>query len=243
MAKSTIPGPKPTEHFHEPEEDEDFGAGRTEPGPSNILGDRPAAVPQTPVNPAQPVHTAGQTVAAKPSNGRYRLLAPHVIEGAMYEAGTEVGTDTGIPFNVRPSVQMEGLDDAGREEVNKTHQELYGRDAPWHDDNHPLHHQRRAAEHGRRQAEEEAKAEPVSHQQAWERGHEEYRGDRLRERPGTQPRTNPTRGGDTSEALGPATPQQDVGNPDVQTRTARPLSDSMPKEGAAGGGTQQPNKR
>jgi hypothetical protein len=242
MAKSTIPGSKPAEHLHEPE-DEDFGPTRAEP--SNVLGDRPAGAPpaQTPINPAQPVHAAGSEAKPKPSNGRYRLLAPHVIEGALYEAGTEVGTDTGIPFNVRPSVHMEGVDDAGREEVNKVHQDLYGRDAPWHDEEHPLHHQRRAAEHGRRQAEEEAEAEPVSHQQAWERGHEEYRGDKLRERPGTQPRTNLTKGGDTSEALGPASPRQDPADRDVQTRTATPLKDSMPAEGAAGGGTQQPHKR
>lgn len=236
MAKSTISGPRPQPHLGANLDEEDFGHPECEP--SDVLGNRPPdqapppdhPPPQTPVNPARPVHTVGPEVPPKPSNGRYRLLAPHVIEGAVYEAGTEVGTDTGIPFNVRPSVQMEGVDDAGRQEVNAVHQELYGRDAPWHDEEHPLHHQRRAAEHGRRQAEEEADAEPVSHQQAWERGYEEFRGDKLRERPGTQATTTAPRGGDTSEALGPAPPEQDPGARDVQVRTSTPLKDSKPSD-------------
>ena len=63
---------------------------------------------------------------------RYRLRSDHVIGGQVVPAGTEVGTDTDIPFDQVPSNQMEGLDDEGVAKVNELHQQLYGTDAPWH---------------------------------------------------------------------------------------------------------------
>jgi Ni/Co efflux regulator RcnB len=195
-------------------------------------------------------HGFGQSGAAPPtdtrqgdrgSKGRYRLLAPHVIAGYHLEAGAEVGEGTGYPV-AGPSNQMEGIDDLGKSRVNELHQKLYGKDAPWHDPEHPIAQAQQDAEMAQAQRDEEAEQEPVSHQQAWERGYEEFQGQKLSGPPGG-PLVSRTISGDTSQPMGPGTPRQDLADPDVQTRTAQPLKDSMPQEGAAGGGTQQPNKR
>jgi hypothetical protein len=93
------------------------------------------------------------------------------------------------------------------------------------------------------QREEESGQEPVSHQQAWERGHDEFRGAKLSGPPGG-PLVSRSISGDTTQPMGPGTsaagPMPDSA---VQPRAERPLKDSMPAEGAAGGGTQQPHKR
>jgi hypothetical protein len=88
----------------------------------------------------------------------------------------------------------------------------------------------------------ESSQEPVSHQQAWERGHDEFRGAKLSGPPGG-PLVSRSISGDTTQPMGPGTPRQDLADPAVQPRAEKPLTDSMPKEGAAGGGTQQPHKR
>lgn len=165
--------------------------------------------------------------AARPSNGRYRLLTNHVIDGGIVLGGTEVGNDCDIAWNMEPTNQMEGVDDAGKENVNKLHQRLYGRDAPWHDENSSHAQARRDAEGAERQREEEKGHEPVSHQQAFERGHEEYRGQPVAHP--RVPRPAAPKGGDTSQPLGPATADQNKDNPDVQVRTTRPLEDQRPK--------------
>lgn len=183
-----------------------------------------AAPPETP--PQQ--STVGPVAERKPpeNSGKFRLLAPHVIDGAVYETGTEVGNDTEIPYSAEPSTQMLGLDDASKDRINKRHQFLYGRDAPWHDLDHPMgERQDREARAAEEQRKEEEGAEPVSHQQAFERGKEDYRGRKV-----TGPQVPPTvvlnKGGDTSLAMGPAVPKQEVG-PD--TRTSQPLKDQLPQ--------------
>jgi hypothetical protein len=195
-------------------------------------------------------HGFGQSGAAPPndpnrasgqSSGRYRLLAAHMMGGHHLPAGTEVGTDTGYPVMV-PSNQMEGVDDAGKAKVNEIHQRLYGRDAPWHDPEHPVAQAVADAEAAAAQREEEEAQPPVSHQQAWERGHEEYRGAKL-SGPPAGPLVTRSISGDTSQPMGPAPAEQDIRNPDVQVRTTRPLQDQMPKEGAAGGGLTHPGRR
>lgn len=224
--KTTTPPPKPLNPVLDEDDAEELDTGTQAPPP-----DHPP--PQSP-----PEETRD---TRRPSNGRYRLLADHVIHGGIVPAGTEVGNDCDIAWNVEPTNQMEGIDEAGKENVNKLHQRLYGRDAPWHDEDSSHMQSRRDAEGAAKQREEEKGHEPVSMQQAHEHGHEEYRGVRV-ERP-VGPRASAPKGGDTTQPLGPATPDLDKNNPDMSVRPTEPLKEQMPKEGAAGGGTQQPHKR
>jgi hypothetical protein len=133
--------------------------------------------------------------------GRYRLLTQHMIGGHLLEAGTEVGEGTGYPVS-EPSNQMEGVDETAKGRINELHQKLYGSDAPWHDAEHPLAQVQQDAEAAQAQREEEASQEPVSHQQAWERGHDEFRGAKLSGPPGG-PLVSRSISGDTSSANGP----------------------------------------
>lgn len=215
---------------------------RPHPGPAG-----PGAPPQQ-VESRETPHGFGQSGAAppqlenaQPSKGRYRLLTPHMIGGHYLDAGTEVGEGTSYPM-AEPSNQMAGVDDAGKEAVNKLHQRLYGQDAMWHDENHPVAQMQRNAADAQKQREEDHEAEPVSAQQAWERGHDTYRDEKLSGPPGGA-LVSRTISGDTSQPMGPATARQDPMDPDVQVRTTQPLKDQMPQEGAGGGGTQQPHKR
>lgn len=43
---------------------------------------------------------------------KYRLLVPHYINDQLLPEGTEVGDGTKVPFDARPSLDMEGLDEA-----------------------------------------------------------------------------------------------------------------------------------
>lgn len=237
-------------------------AQHTESSPPGRAGPRhqesPAGAQATPARPPgvtdaelanrESPHGFGQSGAAspalegaKPSKGRYLLLAPHVIGGHYLPAGTVVGEDTSYPLDV-PSNQMVGVDETGKSAVNELHQRLYGRDAPWHDDNHPVMRMQRDAMDARKQQEEDAAAEPVSHQQAFERGHEEFHGEKIVSSPQTR-LVSRSLSGDTSQPMGPAPADQNLDNPAVQTRTTQPLKDQMPKEGAAGGGLTAPHKR
>lgn len=160
---------------------------------------------------------------------RYRLMAVHVIEGKTLNTGTEIGDGTDYPFDAQPSNQMMGLNHESERRVNEVHQKLYGRDAPWHN-NKLLEQQRRLREEEEKQRATEREAEPVSHAQAYEQG-KPWGG---RENPGPPPPAHtrsPTLSGDTSHAFGPASPDQDIHNPDVQVRTARPLADQQPRGG------------
>jgi hypothetical protein len=70
----------------------------------------------------------------------FRLRSPHVIDGALRNAGTIVGplgSDAPVVFNDPPTPDMEGVDDEGRGEVNRVFNLLHGRDAPWHGENAP----------------------------------------------------------------------------------------------------------
>jgi hypothetical protein len=70
----------------------------------------------------------------------FRLRSPHVIDGALRNAGTIVGplgSDAPVVFNGPPTPDMEGVDDEGRGEVNRVFNLLHGRDAPWHSENAP----------------------------------------------------------------------------------------------------------
>jgi hypothetical protein len=70
----------------------------------------------------------------------FRLRSPHVIDGALRNAGTIVGplgSDAPVVFNGPPTPDMEGVDDEGRGEVNRVFNLLHGRDAPWHGENAP----------------------------------------------------------------------------------------------------------
>jgi hypothetical protein len=96
------------------------------------------------------------------------LLAPHFLD-RLYPRGTLVGTGTDIPFAGTPSNQMAGLDAAGKAAVDKLHQALYGKPPPWGDIAATL-------ETDLRRAAEEARSDPVSYQQARERGAKEYKG-------------------------------------------------------------------
>lgn len=98
--------------------------------------------------------------------GVYRLRTDHVIQDRVVPAGTLVGVGQEFPWYGPVTNQMEGVDDAGRAEVNKVHQTLYGRDAVWQDkpENDPklLDEQQKEIE----------AAAPVSHQQASEQDKE-----------------------------------------------------------------------
>ena len=52
---------------------------------------------------------------------KYRLLAQHVLHGAVREAGTEVGDGTELPYTDDPTPHMEGLDAAGKRKVAEVH--------------------------------------------------------------------------------------------------------------------------
>lgn len=174
--------------------------------------------------------------------GRYRLLTQHMINDKLLPEGTEIGEGTDHPYDGTPSNQMEGLDDYSTGQVNEVHRKLYGHDAPWHNPNHPLVRARREAEEAAEQQKEELKSEPVSHQQAFERGHEEYRGERV-VAPHLRPPPQPTGlSGDRSMAMGPATANQDVLDPRVDPRTTQPLKDQSPHEGSPAGGGFTPKK-
>lgn len=112
----------------------------------------------------------GQTGEPVKSSGRYLLRSQHVLAGdRLLEPGTEVGTDTEIPWPGPPTPNMEGLDDAGREEVVKLHKELYNRLPPWDyrtNAEYAIHEERR------KEQENETDSVPVSHAQAVERGKE-----------------------------------------------------------------------
>lgn len=162
---------------------------------------------------------------------KYRLLAEHVArDGRILPAGTEVGDDTPEPWEDRPSTQMMGLDDAGKEEVNKLHQELYGHDAPSHlqEPDHVREHR----EEGEKYEKEAVEGEPVSEQQRLE-----YEALKKGETPPSPPPPGPgpqpsptvraavTRGGSTSPSPGPATPQVD----DENRRPRKPNEEQYPK--------------
>jgi hypothetical protein len=71
---------------------------------------------------------------------QFRLRSPHVIDGALRNAGTIVGplgSEAPVVFNGPPTPDMEGVDDEGRGEVNRVFNLLHGRDAPWHGENAP----------------------------------------------------------------------------------------------------------
>lgn len=112
----------------------------------------------------------GQTGQVGKSSGRYLLRTQHVLAGdRLLEPGTEVGTDTGIDWPGPPTPNMEGMDDAGRGEVEKLHKELYNRFPPWDYRSNPeyaIHEERR------KEQEHETESEPVSFAQAQERGKE-----------------------------------------------------------------------
>jgi hypothetical protein len=74
---------------------------------------------------------------------------------------------------------------------------------------HPLA-QAQQERNAQAQREEESSQEPVSHQQAWERGHDEFRGAKLSGPPGG-PLVSRSISGDTSQPMGPGTPRQDSG--------------------------------
>lgn len=120
--------------------------------------------------PEQRAPRVGEYAADVKSTGRYRLLAQHLYAGdRLLDPGTEVGTDTPYPWPDRPSPLMEGVDDAGKAEVEKLHKELYNRLPPWHFRNTPeyeIHEERR------KEQENETESDPVSHVQAMERGKE-----------------------------------------------------------------------
>lgn len=130
--------------------------------------------------------TTGPTGAAPPasapaptastSSGKYSLLAPHVINDAWLPIGTEIGTGTPYPFPGAPSIQMAGIDDAGKAAVAKLFQELYGMKPPWDSDD-PVVKDHLAQYTGDQALQQkEAQSEPVSVQQAFERGAKEYGG-------------------------------------------------------------------
>jgi hypothetical protein len=75
-----------------------------------------------------------------------------MIGGHLLEAGTEVGEGTGYPV-YEPSNQMEGVDETAKGRINELHQKLYGRDAPWHDPEHPLAQAQQDAENAQAQRE------------------------------------------------------------------------------------------
>lgn len=173
--------------------------------------------------------SAKPSVTASESSGRYRLLTVHIIAGGSRAAGTEVGTGTDIPYPGLPSNQMEGVDDEGKRRVNELHQKLYGQDAPWHNPDHPLALAREQDREALEAAKAEGESEPVSHQQAWERGAERYRDDTVVAPNFRAPPAPISIAGDTSIPLGPATPLQDPMDPRVQVRSPTPQVDSLPK--------------
>jgi hypothetical protein len=173
---------------------------------------------------------------------RYRLVTAHVIEGNPVPAGTEVGDGTPYPYEHTPSNQMIGVNPEGVRRVNEVHQRLYGKDAPWHDER--FERERRESDDlEKKQRDEEANAAPVSYAQAYERG-QQWEDKETKVPPHLhRPTQSLTRGGDTSQPLGPATADQDINNPDVQVRTTRPLEDQMPQGGGAASSGTQPKPK
>lgn len=129
----------------------------------------------------------GQYAADVKSSGRYRLRSQHVLAGdRLLEPGTEVGTDTPIPWPGPLTPIMEGLDDAGRKAVEDLWQKSYNRMPPWDYRSNPeyaIHEERR------KDQEKETESAPVSHAQAMERG-VKWEG------PVPQPAVAVTKGGD-----------------------------------------------
>lgn len=66
---------------------------------------------------------------------KYLLRTPHIIGGAIRNAGTVVGDDPDciVKFYGEPTPDMVGLDKASIDKVNAVHQDLYSSPAPWHD--------------------------------------------------------------------------------------------------------------
>ena len=131
---------------------------------------------------------------------RYRLRSDHVIDGRVVPAGTEVGTDTDIPFDQVPSNQMEGLDPEGIDKVNELHQQLYGVDAPWHSE----------AETAKREADDKA------YKEQQEKEKKSGQNAAVSARPvdaRTSTTVTPTRGG---QAAGPGVAQPRVAEPNKE---------------------------
>jgi hypothetical protein len=120
--------------------------------------------------PATPPPAAPATPA---DSGKYRLLAPHVIADAWLPIGTEVGTGTAYRYPGPPSNQMAGLDDQGKAAVDKLFQDHYGIKPPWDDPTADPFAQLVADP---KIADAEAKSDPVSYQQALEKGAKDYAG-------------------------------------------------------------------
>lgn len=153
----------------------------------------------------QPAPTVGQYAADVKSSGKYRLRSQHLLAGdRLLEAGTEVGTDTPIPWPGPPTPNMEGLDDAGLAAVEKLWKESYNRMPPWDYRANPeyaIHEERR------KEQEKETESEPVSHAQAVER-------DKKWEGPVPSPVQNVTRGGDLTGGV--SMPAANVENPNEE---------------------------
>jgi len=120
--------------------------------------------------PYQRVPSVGESSIAVKSSGRYILHAQHVFAGdRLLEVGTEVGDGTPYPWPGPPSPLMEGVDDAGRQAVEKLHNDLYNSPSPWDYTTNPdyaIHEERR------KEQEKETESAPVSHAQAVERDKE-----------------------------------------------------------------------
>jgi hypothetical protein len=122
---------------------------------------------------AKPAAPPPAAPAAPADSGKYRLLAPHIIDGAWLPIGTEVGTDTSYRYPGPPTTQMMGLDGAGTAAVDKLFQDHYGVKAPWSDPTAPPFDQLVADP---KVADAEQKSDPVSYQQALEKGAKDYAG-------------------------------------------------------------------
>jgi hypothetical protein len=122
----------------------------------------------------KPTAPPAATPAAPPADsGKYRLLAPHIIDGAWLPMGTEVGTGTPYRYPGQPTTQMMGLDDQGKAAVDKLFQDHYGMKAPWDDPTVSPFDQMVADP---KLVDAEQKSDPVSYQQALEKGAKDYAG-------------------------------------------------------------------
>ena len=98
----------------------------------------------------------------------------------MLEAGTVVGDETEYPWqlpdgsDMRPSTQMTGLDEEGKQKVDELHQELYGTSPSWQTAMTPKQEAARKEEAEKQHALNEG-SDPVSPQQAYEREIERMR--------------------------------------------------------------------
>jgi hypothetical protein len=174
---------------------------------------------------------------------KYRLRSPHVIEGAVRNAGTVVGDDDDCPVKYYgdPTPDMEGLDDASRDKINEVHKRLHGIEAPWHRD--PEHEDPRfrppaieepALEQDRKTLEEYRQRAEMSPADLAK--HDDEAGKALREQNaiyhgsgGTAPaETIPPAGASRGTYVKPAsveTPQEQVQRPDT------PLKQQLPATG------------